>query len=132
MGPRTPLLTIPGAIYARLGGCSGSCVSIVFGPVGQVLLGRVCLTLQGVLCVCTRSAEPLWLSFCFCFFVHVVDVSGVTVCAGAGGETPSRCAHESTHRSLAVALQRLKITCRPIQSVSVIKKTGNFRHAVVS
>ena len=41
MGPRGPLLTIPGAIYGRLGGCSGSCVSIIFGPVGQPSPGSV-------------------------------------------------------------------------------------------
>ena len=73
----------------------------------------------GVLCVRTLSAEPFWLSLCFDLFVHMVDVSGVAACAGVGGEIPSRCAHESTQRSLAVALQKLKITCRPVWGACV-------------
>ena len=92
------------------------------GPVFQSFSGRwasprraVFVSLYtGVLCVRTLSAEPFWLSLCFDFFVHMVDVSGVAACAGVRGEIPSRCAHESTHTSLAVALVWLEITCRPV------------------
>jgi hypothetical protein len=49
-GALSPLLTLPGASFARLEGCSGSCVSLAFGPVGQPSPGRVCLTVHGVLC----------------------------------------------------------------------------------
>ena len=62
----------------------------------------------------TLFAEPFWLSLCFAICVHTVNVSSVAACAGVGGEIPSRCAHESTHTSLAVALVWLEITCRPV------------------
>ena len=46
-GPEAPFSPSLAPVYARLEGCSGSCVTLAFGPVGQPSPGRVCLTVHG-------------------------------------------------------------------------------------